>query len=463
MKLCNRRHARRGTVAVLVAVSSLALLMVLAVTMDAGLLFTEKRHAQATADAAALAGAADLFKYYRTNAGADVNGTAKAAALAIAAGNGYANDGTTSLVDVRTFGDTYSGGPNAGKTIPRGYCEVTVTYNHPRYFSLIFGSGNIPIKARAVAKGTWDVPKFGLAVMAPSGTTLRNSGNGNITVTSGSVLVNSSDPSAIVNQNNGVITADEISVVGGIADAGTIVTDPIPNNIHTGVPSIFDPFAILPAPTPPAPGGISQKLTGAQRTTLLNDLVASGQITKAFADGTNWNVYLASPGSFDSMQTFQSSDLVVFQQASAGNGGMYYLNSGGFHSTGATLLMDPGSTGGIMFYNNGAGQSDGFLISGNGSGVVNLIGEAGGTYQGFVLYQNRNATEPISITGNGSFKILGAIYAPNADLAITGNGTSQTIGSQVITKTVTIGGNGSVNIDSAGGVAAPVRTFRLVE
>jgi hypothetical protein len=197
---------------------------------------------------------------------------------------------------------------------------------------------------------------------------------------------------------------------------------------------------------------------------MLDDLVASGQITKAFADGTNWNVYLASPGSFDQMQNFQSNDLVVFQQASAGNGGIYYLNSGGFKSTGASLLMDPGSTGGIMFFNNGAGQSDAFTVSGNGSGVVNLSGETGGTYQGIVLFQNRNATEGISITGNGAFTIQGALYAPGADLALTGNGVSQTIGSQVISKSVTIGGNGSVNINSAaGGVVAPVRTFQLVE
>jgi len=282
-------------------------------------------------------------------------------------------------------------------------------------------------------------------------------------VTAGAVIVNSSDSSAVVNKNNGVITAEEVSVVGGIADAGTITTSPIANNVHTGVPAMFDPLSNLTAPPPPLPGSISQKLTGSERTTLLDALVASGQITKAFANGTNWNVYRASPGSFDQMPNFQSNDLVVFEQASAGNGGIYFLNSGGFHSTGATLVMDPATSGGMMLYNNGTGQSDGFDISGNGNGVVNLNGLAGGTYQGVVLFQNRNATEDISITGNGVFKVQGAIYAPNANLALTGNGSSQTIGSQVISKTVTIGGNGSVNIDSAGGFSAPVRTFRLVE
>jgi hypothetical protein len=458
MKSSPHRSGRRGAVAVQVAICLTMLMMVLAVTMDGGLLYTEKRHAQTTADAAALAGAADLFKHYRTNNGADPNGTARAAALAIAASNGYANDGTISVVDVRLFGEIYSGGPNVGKPIPRGYVEVTVTYNHPRYFSLIFGSDSIPIKARAVAKGTWEVPKFGLLVLSPGGTALSNSGNGTITVTSGSVMVNSSDPSAIINRQNAVITADEIDVVGGIADAGTITGRTV-----TGAPPTFDPLGVVPPPNPPPPGSISQKLTGTQRTKMLDDLVASGQITKAFANGTNWNVYLVSPGSFDQMQNFQSTDMVVFQQASAGNGGIYYLNSGGFRSTGASLLMDPGTTGGMMFFNNGTGQNDAFSITGNGGGVVNLNGETGGNYQGFVLFQNRNAAEGISITGNGAFTIQGAIYAPGADLALHGNGTSQTIGSQVISKTVTIGGNGAVTIANAAGVAAPVRTFRLVE
>ena len=62
---------------------------------------------QATADAAALAGAADHSRTTVPITGR-LNGTAKAAALAIAASNGYANDSTTSVVDVRSFGDSYS-------------------------------------------------------------------------------------------------------------------------------------------------------------------------------------------------------------------------------------------------------------------------------------------------------------------------------------------------------------------
>src|SRR5262245_61293253 len=129
-------HCRRpGAVLVLVLICLTALMAVVAVAIDGGVLLSEKRHAQATADAAALAGAADLYKDLAANAGVDSGGTAKSSALAVAADNGYSNDGTTSTVEVRLCGNTYLGGPNKGKAIPAGYIEVTVTYHHARYFS----------------------------------------------------------------------------------------------------------------------------------------------------------------------------------------------------------------------------------------------------------------------------------------------------------------------------------------
>jgi hypothetical protein len=225
---------RRGTVAVLVAVTLTVLVMILAVTLDAGLLFAEKRHAQAVADAAALAGAADLFQNYSKNKGEDVTGSGRASALATANSNGYNNDGTSSTVVVRFFGQAYSGGPNAGAAIARGYVEVTVTFFQPRYFSLIFGSDKIPIKARAVALGTWQNPKIGLLILEPDGTGLKLGGNGVVNVTKGAIQVNSSDPtSAIVNQSNATIMAEEVSVKGGISGAGAIVTSPTPTTSPT--------------------------------------------------------------------------------------------------------------------------------------------------------------------------------------------------------------------------------------
>jgi uncharacterized membrane protein len=95
------------------------ILAFVAISIDGGNLLEQRRRSQATADAAALAAAEDLFKKYPTNTGIDVTGTAAAAAKAIAAGNGYNNDGVSSVVTVRTSPQQYTGGPKKNLPIPR--------------------------------------------------------------------------------------------------------------------------------------------------------------------------------------------------------------------------------------------------------------------------------------------------------------------------------------------------------
>src|SRR5580704_15320020 len=132
---------RRGAVLVLVALCLTFLIGMVAIAVDGALLLDERRRAQATADAAALAGATDLYQHYLQNNGMDSGGLASSSALAVANSNGYTNDGTTSTVTVRVPGQAYLGGASAGQTIPSGTIEVSVLYNEPRYFSTVFGSG----------------------------------------------------------------------------------------------------------------------------------------------------------------------------------------------------------------------------------------------------------------------------------------------------------------------------------
>ncbi len=91
----------------------------------------------------------------RSNQGTDPKNTAQASALAIAAANGFSNDGVQSVVTVSVSPQNYQGGPNAGKALPAGYVEVIIQYNAGRTFSNVFGSGAVPVRARAVARGQW--------------------------------------------------------------------------------------------------------------------------------------------------------------------------------------------------------------------------------------------------------------------------------------------------------------------
>src|SRR6266508_3979694 len=92
-------NQRKGQVVIFVAFAIVALIGFLALSLDGGAMLSERRHAQATADAAALAAASQLYYDYWQYSGIDPNG-ARTAALAAALRNGYNNDGITSKVGV---------------------------------------------------------------------------------------------------------------------------------------------------------------------------------------------------------------------------------------------------------------------------------------------------------------------------------------------------------------------------
>jgi hypothetical protein len=428
---------RRGAVVVVVALSLTALVGVLAIAFDGGDLMTEKKHAQATADAAAMAAASVMYENYPTYAGKDTPGTAQQAALEVAKANGYSNDGTRSVVTVNIPPQS---GPYKGTD---GYAEVLVTYHQPRSFSQIFGSGAIPVRARAVSRGARVAPNAGVIVLDYSGKgTLNDQGNGAATETGAPIIVNSNNSSAALDTGNGTLKAPEFDITGGytITGNGQMVTSPIPNNIFTGVHPTPDPLAYLPVPDQPPNGTITQVS------------LASGNTQ-----------YTLTPGSFSNLPNFSSGDVVIFKQASYNNSGIYYLTASGLNSQGASLTMDPLTSGGIMIYNAGTGTNDKINITGDGAGVVNISPLTTGPYTGMTFFQARNASQDIQIAGNGSFTINGTIYGAAATLKVTGNGAVSNIGSQYVTNDLSISGNGNVKITYAGPQVARTRIITLVE
>jgi hypothetical protein len=408
---------RRGAVAAQAAVCFTALLGVAALTLDGGLLLVQRRFAQATADAAALAAATELFRNRASIHGPsnwDPGNAGRNSALAIAAANGYTNDGTTNTVVVNI---PPSSGNFTDPTKYPGYAEVIVTYNQPRLFSGLFGSGTLTIQGRAVAREVVAPVNVSILTLAPTGTSLLVSGNTSITVP-GPVVVDSSSSTAFsINGNSSSITASMISMVGNFSNSGNAGVSPAPT---TGATPVADPLASLAPPDPTSiPGGVqsSSPMTIKGGTATLNPGVYQGGISV-----TNGAQVTLNPG-------------------------IYYIEGGGLS------LQNPGTTvtgAGVLIYNgetNGATNNPSSVgpITLQAHAVLNISPISTGTWAGISIFQDRSATAPISLQGGAGTNITGMVYAPLSNVTIIG-GSNVIEGTSFITNTLNVQGGSSFSI-----------------
>jgi hypothetical protein len=115
-----------------------------------------------------------------------------------------------------------------------------------------------------------------------------------------------------------------------------------------------------------------------------------------------------------------------------------------------------------MIFNAPAQPSDVINISGSNGGSVTMSPPTSGIYKGLTLFQERSATQDMTISGNGSFYVTGTFYAAGALMNITGNGAGQ-IGSQYISNLLDINGGGGLGIDYNPERVIPRRILGLVE
>ncbi len=418
-------HARRrGTVVVSVAVSLVAIVGIVALSLDGGMLMDKRRQANCAADAAALAAAGDLYYNWWANKGADPSGTARASAKATAAANGYADGtaGCTVTVNIPPLS-----GPFAGM---KGHAEVIIAHVQPRYFSGVFGSEPVAYGARAVSRGRRGGINNAILVLDPTGGAALNAGgNGSVTVTGASIQVNSKDSSAMVANGNGFMSADQFLVVGSpgwsTPGGGSFVGPIVPNS-----EPIPDPLAYLPVPDP-------------------NTLTV--QSTNKFQHSGNNTINL-QPGVYRGGISISGGTVNLAP-------GIYYMDGGGFSLGGQGNLSGTG----VMIYNAPQSASDKIDITGQGS--VALSPMLTGPYQGILLFQNRTSTTPVNISGSdaATMNITGAFYAPSAELSVSGNGAQSTIGSQYISYRLTLGGNGTYSCAWTPGQTPGKREILLVE
>jgi Flp pilus assembly protein TadG len=446
MILSNLRERRRGNVVVLVAFLVTILVGVAAVAIDGGTIMDDVQKVQAAADASALAAAEQLYKLWQTGNGFDVGSAAKNAALALAATNGYSNDGTDSQITPNAFTTGVSGQGGGGGNItviqhgifipPKtgdhvlqaGYVEVVIQYNQKRNFSSIYGTDRIQVRARAVAEGGWRAGNAGILLLDPASSgSLTVVGGGTMNVLGAPLIVDSNAADAVTSTGGGHITVSsdqhlDVSGSPGVSGSGTVT-----GTIRTNQPPTPDPLAYLPEPSP----------TGA---TVYNKVNVAGN-----------RVETVSPGVYNGgIQVSGQGSLIM-------NPGIYYMVGGGFSFTGSGSL----SAIGVMIVNIPSSNSDRINI--NGSGAITLSPMTTGLYRGISLWQQRSSTNEIDVTGNGATQVSGTFYAQHGVLNVTGNGGTDVLGSQYISYDMKVNGGGTFNVNWDPNLVGRTRIIRLVE
>ena len=106
---------------------------------------------------------------------------------------------------------------------------------------------------------------------------------------------------------------------------------------------------------------------------------------------------------------------------------VYVILGGGLTVSGSGSLT--GDTAGVFIFNAGStynGTTDGGAygaITLGGSGSLSLKPMSSGTYAGILIFQSRSNSKVLSLSGAASLSTTGVIYAPLAQLAISGSGT----------------------------------------
>jgi hypothetical protein len=412
MRNKSNTNCRRGAVAPFVALCLIALMSMVAIALDGGMLLDRRRSCQAAADAAALAAAEDLYYNWQGNRGMDTQKTAYQSALDTASANGFNNDGTSSIVTINIP-------PKTGNFVGlAGYAEVIIQYNQPRGFSGILGSGDMPVRARAVARALWVPFNNGIIVLHPTAQgALYANGNGSTSVANANIIVDSNNSLAAETVGNAVIT--DVNKVIDITGSNPGYSGDFKGTILTGQYPVPDPLAYLPEPDP---------------NTMPIQTVPS--------TGNDITLY---PGVYQGGLSFSGQTNVTMKP------GIYYMQGGGFSFAGQGNLN---ATGVMVFSDVG--------ISVTGLGSVTWSPPTTGIYKGISYFEDRLSSATAKVAGNGQYNITGTFYVAGGLTDLQGNGDAS-VASQVVTLLMKSGGNGVTNINWSAGNTAPTRIIGIVE
>lgn len=407
-----KNKSQKGQALILIALSIFGIIGLIALAVDGGNAFADRRQAQNAADAAALAASMryaqdqTLANSYFTNL-----------VIATTSSDGYTNTAPRSTV-------VLTKSPSAEGDCPQStdglYFQVDIDSTMPTWFGAVVGVSQVHnhVTSKALScPPTYEAPYGGNAIVALNKTVCRAleiGGSSQTKVTSSTgqgIFVNSSckdvptSPQNALYGGSGSVSAPAVSVVGGVYGADIF----LPTVVQTGVPQITKQY-IWPT--------ISAAECGGTAT------IAAGQ-----PDTLNPGVF---PGNNNTWKTKDFPPAGITKL----NPGIYCLDND-FKTTGGNVLDGNGV---LIVQRSG-------IISIQG-GAITLSASQSEPYRGLLFYMPiSNSGGSISINGSGASTYNGSIVAPGAHASLNGGGdTDGPFRTQIIADTISLGGNGTLDI-----------------
>ena len=397
---------RSGQSAVwLAAFLGLLALGFMALAVDTGYFFREKRMAQSAADAAAIAAAEE--------ATSGNSGNMQAAANAVAKMNGF-DPGAVSNPATVQINSPPKYGSYAGSS---GYTEVIVSRQIPTLLLGVFSPSRteLTVGARAVSGGGQSAPTC-ICVEAPSGQGLNMSNNAQLVASTCGITVDSSSSNAVGVVGSAGINALSLGTVStnwdnsnNVNNAGTISSNTkVVTGVATCSPSIAAPA--LPNGTPcyanPIQGWTAQNnYTGVYTLPMSGETVVSSTVCYTSLDTSDAASVTFSPGY------------------------TYYVQ-GNFTTGGGAPISGSGVTfyiGGTVNIANGVTAT---LSAPTSNGVPQTL-----------FYVAGNT---VTIQGGSTSNFSGLVYAPTAAVTLN-NGTGTTMNMDFVAQTLTMAGGATLN------------------
>jgi hypothetical protein len=394
------------------------LMGVMIMAIDGGLLQRQRRIAQLAADAAAKAGAIEI---YRERTGYIVSSARNEASR-----NGFTNGvgGRVVTVTWPSTDATYAGS---------NFVQVLVRDTVRSIFAGFIGRARVPVTARAIGGVTGTTQSCITALSTTLSHALIVESGGHVAAVNCNVSVNSNSPTAlcVTASEGGSLSAGAISVTGGY-DSGCRGT--LTPAAQTGQPAVTDPLsangALLVSDTSGAcnRGGVYDLLTITTDTTLNPGIYCGG--IKA---GKSTSVARFNPG------------LYVIK-----GGGLSVSGGGTVIGTNATIVNvnAPAANGGSAKFEVIDFGSDAVISwSAPTSGRIATIAMMSPPGQGIAGHVIQN-----QITSAANATIDGSLYFPDQELRL-GSGGTLTINGGTVANDILFRSDSRVNVTGFGGGA----------